>query len=306
MSEKKTSNLGNILVIMAMGLLLPVFFICYPFWKLFSLVVNFVGFDGIRKRHGKIQTPVVCYENPETRRRIVFISTIHIAEPEYYSELQQLIDSLPDYKILFEGLQKLTHREKKALTDIERRKVKEAMYTFRAVRISGNTLNLQEQKDGLAYHANKGIWINSDIRFYELVRMFASRDVSLPKEKFLGSFTNDSAYKLMISWIENKALEQMIPATVLGGLISLFFRKIRLLKSIILDHRNKEAIRCVREHASEHNLAMIWGAGHLTGIGNLLKQDGYFEIDRQWFTAYTIRDYSFLKALKGIIMKEVG
>lgn len=292
---------------MAMGLLLPVFFICYPFWKLFSLVANFVGFDGIRKRHGKIQTPVVCYENPETRRRIVFISTIHIAEPEYYAELQQFIDSLPEYKILFEGTRRLSHREKKALTEIERQKVKEAMSVFRSVRMIGNILNLQGQVEGLAYRANKNIWINSDIRFYWLIRMFASRDVSLLKARLdLGNFSNDSAGKTMDRWLANKALEQMVPASVLGGFFSIFSRKIRLLNSIILDHRNKEAMRCVREHASEHNVAMIWGAGHLTGIGNLLKQDGYFEVDRQWFTAYTVRDYSFLESLKGIIRKETS
>lgn len=63
----------------------------------------------------------------------------------------------------------------------------------------------------------------------------------------------------------------------------------KFFKKPILDDRNLVAIRHLDE-ASPHHVMMIWGAGHVPGIYELLTQQGYWEIDREWQTALSLGD----------------
>ena len=107
MKEKKMGLPKALFVLFVASFILVGILILYPFWRLFVLAVNLIGVKGIRNTNGNIETPVVFYENPETKRKVVFIATIHLAEAEYFAALQRLIESLAGYEILFEGVGEL-------------------------------------------------------------------------------------------------------------------------------------------------------------------------------------------------------
>jgi hypothetical protein len=77
-----------------------------------------------------------------------------------------------------------------------------------------------------------------------------------------------------------------------------FSRKGGLLEEFILESRNEVAMRGIESYLPEGDVASIWGAAHLRGIGKSLKRAGFREVRREWFTAYHDRPYSLLECLK--------
>lgn len=295
MKKKKTGLLKALLALFVAGLILLGLLILYPFWQLFAWTVNLVGVKGIRNTSGNIETPVVFYEHPETKRRVVFIATIHLAEAKYFAALQQLIRSLSGYKILFEGVGKLSPQEKRALTEKERGVAKQFDYIFVIVREIGEMMSLQYQKEGLAYEPS---WVNNDIRMYNLVQLFAQHDIRLlKKEMDFDKLFGDESAQLFTRWFVNKLFGQFVPVSVIVGILSFFSRNNRLAKKCILETRNEEAIRGINVHLAEGDVVTIWGAAHLRGIEKRLKQTGFREVRREWFTAYHVRDDSLLECL---------
>lgn len=299
MKEKKTGLLKALLVLFVAGLILLGLLILYPFWRLFAWTVNLVGVKGIRNTNGNIETPVVFYEHPETKRRIVFIATIHLAEAEYFVALQRLIESLSGYKILFEGVGKLSPQEEQALTEKERGVARHFDYIFGIVRKIGEAMSLQYQKECLAYESS---WVNTDMRMYNLIRLFAQHDVCLfKKEKDFDELFGDESAQLFTRWFVNKLFSRFVPVAVIIGVLSFFSRDKRLAKKFILETRNEEAIRGINVHLAEGDVVTIWGAAHLRGIEKRLKQVGFREVRCEWFTAYHVRDYGLLECLKKMI-----
>ncbi|MBI1975254.1 MAG: hypothetical protein HYS57_02760 [Parcubacteria group bacterium] len=239
------------------------------------------------------------YEHPETKRQIVFIATIHLAEPEYFAALQRLIESLSGYKILFEGVGKLSPQEEQALTKKERGVARDFDYIFEAVRKIGEIMSLQYQKEGLAYDSS---WVNTDMQLHDLIRSFAQHDIRLLKrEKDLNELFGGESAQLLTQWFINKLFSRFVPVAVIVGALAFFSRNKRLVKKFILEARNEEAVRGINEHLAEGNVAAIWGAAHMRGIEKRLKRAGFREVRHEWFTAYHIRDYSLLACLKKMI-----
>ena len=300
MKEKKMGLLKSLFVLFVAGLILIGLLILYPFWRVFARVVNLIGVKGIRNINGNISTPVVFYEHPDTKRRIVFIATVHLAEAEYFTALQRLIESLSGYKILFEGVGKLSPEEEQALTQKERKVAEHFYYIFGMMRKIGEMMSLQHQKEGLAYDAS---WINTDMRLYDLIRLFAQHDIRfLKKERGFDDFFGDESAQLFTRWFINKLFSRFVPVAVLTSVFVFFSRNKRLAKRFILKARNEEAVHGINKHLAEGNVAAIWGAMHLRGIEKQLKRAGFREVRREWFTAYHLRNYGLLECLKKMIV----
>ncbi len=296
MKEKKMGLLRSLFELFVAGLILLGLLLFYPLWRLFAWAINLIGVKGIRNTGGNIETPVVFYEHPETKRQIVFITTIHLAELKYFTELQRLIESLSDHKILFEGVGKLSPQEEQALTKKERGVARHFDHVSGAVRKIGEIMSLQYQKEGLAYNSS---WVNTDMRLYDLIRSFAQHDIRLVKrEKDLNELFGDESAQLFTRWFINKLFSRFVPVAVIVGALAFFSRDKRLAKKFILEARNEEAVRGINEHLTEGNVATIWGAAHLRGIEKRLKRTGFREVRREWFTAYHIRDYGLLACLR--------
>ncbi len=299
MKEKKTGLLKSLSVVFVAGMILLGLVLLYPFWRLFAWVANIIGVKGIRRTGKNIETPVVFYEHPETKRRVVFIATMHIAEPEYFAALQRLIDSLSDYKVLFEGVGKITPQERQAFSKQERRLAKDFEYIFGLMSFVGTMMSLRHQRECLAYRSN---WVNTDMKLGDIVRLFASYDVCLlsKKERKLTD-VEDETTKLLTQWFLNKLFSQFVSVFLIERIVVFFSRQKGLAKKFILETRNEEAVRGIDKYLTEGNVATVWGAAHLRGIEKRLKRAGFREIRREWFTAYRIRKYSLLKCIKKMI-----
>ncbi len=297
--KKKKMGLLKCLFVLFAAVLILLGLLLYPLWRLFAWTINLIGIKGIRNTGGNIETPVVFYEHPETKRQIVFIATIHFAEPEYFTALQRLIESLSGHKILFEGMGKLSPQEEQALTEKERSVARYLDHIFGVARKIGEIMSLQYQKEGLAYDSS---WVNTDMRLYDLIRSFAQHDIRLlKKERDFNDLFGDESAQLFVRWFVNKLFSRFVPIVVIVGALVFFSRDKRLAKKFILEARNEEAVRGINEHLVEGNVATIWGAEHLRGIEKRLKRAGFREVRCEWFTAYHIRDYGLLACLKKMI-----
>lgn len=278
-------------------LLLPVaillLLVIYPIWFLFATIINLTNRKYARVINGKLQTPVVFYEHPVTKRIVVFVSTIHIAEQSYYAALYKLISSLEGYKILFEGVGKLTPEEKRALKKKEKEISLQFDFIFRLIRKISEMLSLQGQKEGLFYPPS---WINTDIRQSELIRLFVEQNITLIKrEKQFEKLLRKKSNRSMIKWTVNKLLINLTPILVLSLILR---RNKRAEKKLILDHRNIIAVMGINEYLKDSNIVTIWGAAHLPGIEKELLKNGFRKFRKEWFTAYTDRNYSIFDSFK--------
>lgn len=296
MGKGKKGVLRILPILFLSGFILLGLLILYPFWRLFVWVVNCIGVNGIRNTGRNLETPVIFYEHPETKKKIVFVATIHFAEPEYFARLQRLIESLSGYTVLFEGVGRLSSEEEQFLTEKEREVARNFEYLWDGMRKIGDVMSLQSQRDGLAYNAN---WVNTDMRLCDVIRLFARYDVRIvKKEKNLDDVLNDESARIFFRYVMNALLSRFASTAVILGILALFSRDKRLAKKFILDARNEVAVRGINEYLTSRDVATIWGAGHLRGIEKQLKQIGFREVRRKWFVAYRVRDYRLLKCLK--------
>jgi len=299
MKEKKMGLLKALFVLFIAGLIILCLVITYPFWWLFAQVVNLVGVKGIRNIDGKLETPVVFYEHPTTKRMVAFIATMHYAEPEYFSALKWRIESLFGYKILFEGVGELSLEEDQVLAEKEREVAKSFDFVFTGMQKLGEIMSLQYQKEGLGYPPE---WVRSDIRRYELIRLFAQQDISLPEKGInIGDLPDDEAMQICFKWSINKVFGNFIPVAILASVFTFFSKKKKMVMRLILDKRNEKAVQGINEYLVEGNVATIWGAAHLAGIEKELKRAGFREVSREWFTAYNVRKLSLIECLKKMI-----
>lgn len=301
MEEKKLGwlkSVGILALALAIGLILLVIF---PFWFLFAKMVNFVGVKGIRRVGSNLQTPVVFYEHPITKRVVVFMATIHVADPSYFAKLQSLIDALigDGYKVLFEGVGKLTPEEEQSLIEKEHSILKQFDYLFTLLRDVANVMSLQHQGKGLAYNSS---WVNTDMRYRNLIRLFADRDITFVKRvKETSIFSGDDDNEItqpVTRWVFNIALLNILPIGAVLYVASWFSRNRRLATKVILDVRNDIAFQGIIDHAFQSNVVTIWGGAHLRGVEKRLKGAGFRMVRQEWFTAYSARKYSFLDCIK--------
>lgn len=282
--KKRMERIG-----MAIGLLCCT--VLYPAYFVFSKIVNTFFTRSIRNRDGELQTPIVYFEHPETKRTVIFIGVIHMADAKYFEALQSFIDVHPAYTVLFEGVGRMTWTEWKSLTKKEKLIAKQFHFSFKTIREVGRLLNLQNQKDGLSYDKS---WKRTDMRNVELVKLFAEHNQTLYSEN--AKFQNpllDGKNDAIVRWTLNKAFCHFHALTSILDVVAYFSKKRKIYQNLILDKRNVIAIQAIEEYALHTDIITIWGAGHFPGMSADLKKMGYMEVSRDWYTAYTDRKYSW-------------
>ena len=271
--------------------------IILPLLFLFSKLISFIGLKEMRKVSGKIQTPVVFYEHPGTKKIVALVATIHIAEQEYFDNLQKIINDLGanGYKVLFEKVGKLTPEEEQSFTPKERGIWKQLDFLSSIIQHLADIMSLKHQSSGLTYGPS---WINTDMKMHDVIRLLADHDVDFFKGKDIKSFKIDKSNEAQIKWLFDKIFCHFILVMIIASVIGRFSKRDKGMKKVILERRNDIAFKGITEHLPNHNVVSIWGAAHLRGIEALLKKEGFKEIRKEWFTAYHVRGYSFLDYLK--------
>src|SRR3989339_1383708 len=179
---------------------------------------------GVRNVSGELQTSVVYYEHRVTGRKVVFIGSIHIADAQYFDQIQRVIDSLsPDHKILFEGVSALSQAEKASLSRKQKKVLRHFRHVFVLIKRIAEMMSLRHQKDGLKYEAS---WVNTDMRLYDLVKVFSQHDLYLVHKKTgnMDELGADAQGKALTKWFINKMFAHFVLGIVFLNVFSLFSR----------------------------------------------------------------------------------
>jgi hypothetical protein len=258
--------------------------VCWP--------LSYFGIGFARRRNGGLELPVVTYRHPETNKTVILVGVMHIADRMYYERLQEMLDGLENRgtTIVYELIARLTEDEERALRPHERiyhkrtKEEKTERMTFMKL------LVLSDQLKHLAYRPT---WVRTDMRGFAFIKRFAKarliRRQAEKRVKFLKS------EKLLLRWFSNFLFMNMLAFQVFMRISTLYSRRARMRDRIIMHDRNLIGHRGIQ--AQNGDVAAIWGAAHLPGIGALLRKDGYVEIDRIWLCAYRFRKYSFRRAI---------
>lgn len=268
-----------------------------PIWLLTSRAISYVGLPCMRMRKGALELPVVYYEHPASGRKVALICVIHIAEPQYYAAIQQLLDELGNHAILFEGTGKLTDEQKVSLTSREQVAAAEMAMLFELVKFLRGTTELQGQLDALKYSPS---WIRTDTTQVEIVKKMAREDLHFFRKK-MPVLPQSEAGKKVIRWFVNRVLQKMPAHAVLFYAFALLSRKKRALRRIILTERNEIAFCGIQKHLEEGNVATIWGAAHMMGIQKHLKGAGFRIVKKVWYPAYHSRPYELIPAYQEFV-----
>ena len=295
----------NLLQLSVILLVLLFLVALYPVWRIFVWIVNLVGTEGLRNKDGNLQTPIVFYEHPETKQKVVFIATCHVGEKSYFAELQRFIDSLEGHTILFERVIKMTQKEAFSMNKKERFVFMQLNQLFKMIREVGQLLSLQYQMNGLSYPET---WINTDVRSIDLIRHFAKNKIHFSKEgkKFGSLLEEDASSKMFIKWIVNQIFNRFAAISVLANVAKLFSSNKRKMDVFILGKRNEVAVQAIHEHLKNGDVATIWGAAHLKGIRKQLCNAGFREVRREWYTVYHKQGDTFLQCVKKLIAENIA
>lgn len=290
--ERKVAEMSrNKKIMMLRGAMaIATFLVLYPFWWLFVRLFNIFGGKWLRNRKNRLETPIIFYEHPDTKKRVALVGTIHIAEPGYFTAIQQRIDSLDGYAVLFEGVGKMSPQEEELLSGKER-KIADMLKQILAVmdKISALT-SLQHQRAGLSYNPP---WINTDFSFYKLVQSLAAQDVKLIDFSDFDKIFSDERSRLLVECLINWSFSQLAALSMLMAA----FRINGRTEKVILRDRNEVAFQGITNSLSSGNVVSIWGAAHLKGIAAKLKKIGFEEVGCEWFVVYHKKNYYRLKDL---------
>ncbi|MFC1608944.1 hypothetical protein ACFL2R_01670 [Patescibacteria group bacterium] len=245
---------------------------------------HLIGHSFVRNYDGRIETPVVFYEHPTTKRKIVFVATVHVAEKKYYSRLQEIVASLDGYSVLFEMVSPLSKKEKEGLGEVGVKAYEKMQNDFSIIRHAVDIMQLQYQTDGIVYDSS---WVNTDISMYELI---SSMDEPGNAKKFC---LPDDFEEEELKWLINFAarnIEVMYSCIRINNYCRSFFEE---TKSVVVGGRNEVAVQGIKEYLEQGNVVTIWGAAHFPGIDAQIRQMGFREIRREWISAYQVRGYSF-------------
>lgn len=219
----------------------------------------------VRTRGKKIQTAEVTYYNSELDKTVKIIGLMHIADSDYFQEINNYIKSIGNYSVYYERLLESNSERTSKLEQLALDKLEEH---FLCVRLMAKIFDLSYQSDNIIY---EGSWNNTDISDLDLVRIigpqkvlttFKSNYKSITSLENLGTFPKKIARKFVI-WMIGRS-KSLHPA-------------------VFLDWRNFVAMSAIL--ADNNNILALWGANHLVGMSLILESNGYVLQSKRWFTA---------------------
>lgn len=281
-------------------LILPFWFLIRFLWTIFAKLVDFVGIKELRREGNKIQTPIVYFEHSITGKRVIFIGMTNVAEKEYFEKVLYLAKQWEreGYHILYEYVEKLVE----PINEVEKELHSQLVAYRRLHEESAKILGVEYQKNWISRELAPPQWINNDTNELSLIEMFNSKGISFWKKAANAAkgLPETEKQKIRSRWLLNRFFAESAAAflatKIYCFLFNAFHQKWDALK-IILDYRNKIAMCGIKNSLQQADVVNIWGSAHLRGMEKILKKEGFEEVEKEWLTAYHIRDYSFWEAL---------
>lgn len=236
-----------------------------------------------------IISPVVTYEHAKYQNRIDLVGTVHIAEPVYYQELQDFVDSRESQgaTVHYEATPYPTPEQLAVAPRHVRRKVERisaVMGEFYGM--LGEIDGLVTQTKGLTYRDS---WENHDKTVLEMVEemtrltidgLWAGVKLAKLANRLVGP---DESQALMLQMLSNATAEKKVG---LGERLTYFGRE-----KHVVNARNVIALTALDEALEtnrKQDMLLLWGAGHVEGLGEGVEKRGFVQINKRQLTAINV------------------
>ena len=228
-----------------------------------------------------MQTAVLRLRHQETGRRLTVCSMIHIARPEFYQRIIDIINA-HDGDVLFEGVGELTPEQLAELSDEQRRVYESLAQLNNVYRQIAATLGLVAQPDAMPKPRPQ--WVRADLPVRELLdRWLARRLPLIPLMDAGGDLFASPFTRRLVS------LALLQEPYLLGALRmtrgSLF--GLGRMTALLLDERNTAALAAFDALPDGNNALIMYGAGHIPGLLDGFRARGFRGDTREWVTAHT-------------------
>ncbi|HEU5114907.1 MAG TPA: hypothetical protein VFT82_04035 [Candidatus Paceibacterota bacterium] len=236
-----------------------------------------------------LMTPTVTLVHPKTGRKVVIIGVMHMGRPGYFEEIQKAIEKLSGYKVLFEGVGRLTDEEKAGLTPDERRIFDQFDAAMKSRNVIQILLGLSGQTDDLKYDPS---WIRTDMRMIDFIRRFDEAKVDpfpTMKVSTLQKLLEKETESKLFAWVFDLILFRLPALFFCFDLVGRFRKKESVRKQVILDERNAIAVDGILRESVSADVVTIWGAAHLPGMIARLRAAGFRKTAKTWMPVYERR-----------------
>jgi hypothetical protein len=227
-----------------------------------------------------LQTSVVRLDQTRSPRVVTVVSTIHIGLPSYYDELNAIIDA-HDGTVLYEGIGSLSESEIEALSPQERAIYERLAPLHDLYEKFAKPLGLVFQ--GNAIHYDREHWVNADVPLKQLLGMWADQKLPplplghLPENLFESESSKRIASMLLLQ-------EPLILSTF--NTLRSFLPMLRRFNDVLIDKRNRAAISAFDAADPQRDVLIIYGAGHVEGLMDALRERWYWRKSETWHTAF--------------------
>ena len=264
----------------------------------------------LRTTDTALQTSVYTLISKDTNVRLKIIGVLHIADLEYYQNIQKIINDL-DY-LFYEGIQinadktisRYNHSLSSIASEIDANQTKKSIRKNSEFKNEiARFLNFADQLEHLKPKQN---WINADMNFSQFMNVLSSNQVGFDSIANNLSAENRS---IVNDYLELKQLEPTTPdynEKVLNfkkkmsqNLVKscqdlCFLEETKLQRTAIITERNKVAISIVKPKFTSQvplELGLLYGAAHTPNFVEILTHEYNFEIESyEWLDAWSLQN----------------
>lgn len=275
--------------------------------QLFSDTIREIPF--LRATETALQTSVYTLVSKDTNVRLKIIGVVHVADKEYYLNIQKIINEL-DF-LYYEGIRVTNKMHSRNSVNILATQSFEEIDTRRSIKKYSDIkseiarfLNFADQSELLKPKQN---WINADMDFHQFVEMlrnykigfdslstnFSNENKSMSKdysELMQMENTDNPEYNTKILNFKKKMSQSLVKS----AFDLCFQEEMKLPREAIIVERNKIALSYLKPKFNSQvplELGLLYGAAHTPNFVEILTREYNFEIESyEWLDAWSLQN----------------
>ncbi|HMW05945.1 MAG TPA: hypothetical protein PK079_07160 [Leptospiraceae bacterium] len=294
----------RIATLKCLSILFFLFFVALDIYSQSSKEIPF-----LRATETALQTSVYTLVSKDTNVRLKIIGVVHVADKEYYLNIQKIINEL-DF-LYYEGIRVSSKMHSKNFSKNYYAQTLEEMDTRRSIKKYSDLkseiarfLNFADQSELLKPKQN---WINADMDFQQFVEMLKNYKIGF--DSLSTNFSNDSKsiskdYSELMQMENTDSAEystkvlsfkkKMSQNLVKSAFDLCFLEEMRLPREAIIIERNKIALSFVKPKFNSQvplELGLLYGAAHTPNFVEILTREYNFEIESyEWLDAWSLQN----------------
>lgn len=256
-----------------------------------------------RRKNDVLQTPTVTLYNVKTKKRLVVLGMMHVADKEYFAgRLNQIKDfERQGYVVLYEGVGRADQEQIQQEPEEVRRAYEYMLKSLRFRDLVCALLGVVNQSAVLRPQMG---WINTDVDLLSLIRRIEDAGGkqlwSAELDDLVAQLDKDEDAQEMTKVILDHMLVRLPYLSSVKLYNWLFGRKAHRQTQItlgaLLGWRNQVAVEGILKYL-DHDVVAVWGAGHIPGMLRLLRRHGYRLEGITWQDTYRKRTGPFFAAI---------